>query len=465
MLLSTRDIDSFYNIIVRSCIKRSEIYLNKKIGFCKIKNSKLPNFLLLIKIIFFIFSGSIFFKKKRLNFKYHNIEFGRFITASVYRDYRSYTSNFIFFRNYILNLFLALKIYKTSQNYLNMNFNILYVDHAGYLNGILYTAFSNANKIVFTNNYPKSIFGIDFKKKKNLIFKKYENSLKIYKKNKYKKSFVRAKNILKRLTGGDIKILPWMGNTKFYKLNNIEDLNKYDYIVYAHSFTDAQLWFGLDGFENSYDWLDYTLTNLKNKNKKVIIKTHPNYFNTSLAKNLTYWDKKIFDLLYLKFKDCSSFYFIRYPLKNSDLTKILNKKTICITHHGSVAIELAFLGFKTISSAANFYSDKFKISNFWKSKKEYLNCLNKDWNNLKKPILKDVFHLTDQLFLGDDSYNGKNSYSKVVARVLGKSLNNLTKKNSLFNHSNLKKNKFTNNVSQNQLDKIIDILGKKIKIR
>ena len=73
MLLSTRDTDSFYNIIVRSCIKRSEIYLNKKIGFCKIKNSKLPNFLLLIKIIFFIFSGSIFFKKKRLNFKYHNI--------------------------------------------------------------------------------------------------------------------------------------------------------------------------------------------------------------------------------------------------------------------------------------------------------------------------------------------------------------------------------------------------------
>ena len=80
-------------------------------------------------------------------------------------------------------------------------------------------------------------------------------------------------------------------------------------------------------------------------------------------------------------------------------------------------------------------------------------------------LLKDVFHLTDQLFLGDDSYNGKNSYLKVVGRVLGKSLNNLTKKNSLFNHSNLKKNKFTNNVSQNQLDKIIDILGKKIKIR
>jgi len=464
MLLSTRDTDLFYNIIVKSCIKRSEIYLNKKIGFCKIKNSKLPDFFLLIKIIFFIFSGSIFFKTKRLNFKYHNIEFGRFITAAVYRDYRSYTSKFFLFKNYIFNFFFAARIYKTSQDYLKKNFNILYVDHSGYLNGILYSAFSNANKIVFTNNYPKSIFGIDFKKKKNLSFRKYENSLKIYKKTKYKKIFTKSKNILKELTRGNMKFLPWMTSTKFSKFKNIEDLQEYDYVVYAHSFTDAQLWFGLDGFENSYDWLDYTLTNLKNKNKKVIIKTHPNYFNTSLPKELTYWDKRIFDLLYSKFNNYSGFYFIRYPLKNCELVKSLSKKTICITHHGSVSIELAFLGFKTISSRATFYSDKFKISNFWKNKKEYSKCLSKDWINLKQPILKDVFHLTYQLFLQDDNYNGKNSYRKIIAKVLKKNFNDLTKKNSLFDLSNRKKNNFTKNISLNQSHKVINILGKKIKI-
>jgi hypothetical protein len=131
MLLSIRDCDLFYNIIVYSCIKRSEIYL-KKIGFCKIKNSKLSDFLLLNSIIFFIFSGPIFFKTKRLNFKYHNIEFGRFITAAVFRDYRYYTSKFFLFRNYIFNFYIAAKIYKTSQNFLKKKFKILYADHGGY---------------------------------------------------------------------------------------------------------------------------------------------------------------------------------------------------------------------------------------------------------------------------------------------------------------------------------------------
>jgi hypothetical protein len=66
-----------------------------------------------------------------------------------------------------------------------------------------------------------------------------------------------------------MKFFPWMNTTKFFKFQNIEDLQKYDYVVYAHSVTDAQLWFGLDGFQNSYGWLDYTLNHLKNKIKKL----------------------------------------------------------------------------------------------------------------------------------------------------------------------------------------------------
>jgi hypothetical protein len=370
---------------------------------------------------------------------YDNIEFGRFITAEVFRDYRSYLSKFFLLKNFFFNLFYAARIYKTSKYYLQKNFNILYVDHPGYLNGIIYTAFANANKIVFTNNYPKSIFGINFEKKKNFIYKKYENSLKIYKNTKYQKTFERAKNILKDLAKGSPKFLPWMVNTNFIRLKNIKELQSFEYVVYVHSFTDAQLWFGLDDFENTYDWLNYTLTNLKKKNKKVIIKAHPNYYNTSLPKSLTDWDKKIFDLIYSKFKNYDGFYFLKYPVKNYDFIKNLNKKIICITHHGSVLMELAFLEFKTISSSANFFSEKFKISNFWKNKKDYAELLNKNWNDLKEPILKDLFHLTYKLLIQDDNYNGKYSYRKVIAKVLKKDLANLTKKNQLFQLSTKKK--------------------------
>lgn len=464
MLLSTREPILLYNIIVNSCVKRSEIFLNKKIGFCRIINSKYPDFYLLFRMTFFVISGSFFFKKKRIKLNYHNIEFGRFITAQVFRDYRSYVSKLFLFRNYIFNLFYAAKIYKTSQYYLKKKFNILYVDHAGYLNGIIYTAFANANKIIYTNNYPKSIFGINFKKKENFIYKKYENSLKIYKDTKYQKTFAKAKNYLKDLVKANSKVLPWMKNTNFLKFKEINDLQNFDYVVYAHSFTDAQLWFGFDDFENSYDWLEYTLTTLKKMNKKVIIKAHPNYFNKSLPKDLTVWDKKIFDLLHSKFKDYDGFYFLRYPVKNCDLVKNLNKKTICITHHGSVLIELAFLGFKTISSCATFFSVKFQISNFWKNKRQYSELLNQNWSDLKQPILKDIFHLTYKLFIGDDNFNGKNSYRKVIAKVLKKDFADLTNKDGLFHLSSNKKKNFENSINQKQLQKIINILGKKITI-
>jgi hypothetical protein len=232
----------------------------------------------------------------------------------------------------------------------------------------------------------------------------------------------------------------------------------------VHSFIDGQLVFGLDDFENSYDWLFYTLAYLKKKNKRVIIKAHPNYFNTSLSKDLTDADKKVFDLLYYKFRDYEGFYFIRYPVKNCDFAKNLNKKTICLTHHGSVLIELALQGFKTISSSATFFSEKFQISNFWKNKKQYSDLLNKNWIYLKKPLLKDLYHLAYKLFIHKDYCNGKNSYKEVIATKLKKDLSMLTKKNQPFHHLSNQKILFEKNFSQKQLKNIIKELGQKIII-
>lgn len=57
------------------------------------------------------------------------------------------------------------------------------------------------------------------------------------------------------------------------------DLGDFDHIVYAHSFTDAQLNYGYDGaFMNVYDWLVFTLDCLIEKNKKICLKAHPNFF-------------------------------------------------------------------------------------------------------------------------------------------------------------------------------------------
>ena len=71
---------------------------------------------------------------------------------------------------------------------------------------------------------------------------------------------------------------PWLierklNSQKLKKMN----LNKYEALVYCHAFTDAQLQCGYSGFYRYEDWLIYTLDILQQKNKKTIIKIHPNF--------------------------------------------------------------------------------------------------------------------------------------------------------------------------------------------
>ena len=72
--------------------------------------------------------------------------------------------------------------------------------------------------------------------------------------------------------------------------------------------------------------------------------------------------------------------------------------------------------------------------------------------------------MTYKLFIQDDNFNGKDSYRRVIAKVLKKDFSDLTNTNRLFQLSSNKKNNFENNINQKQLQKIINILGKKITI-
>ena len=62
------------------------------------------------------------------------------------------------------------------------------------------------------------------------------------------------------------------------------DLKKFDYLIYAHSFVDGQLFYGYDGFANLLDWLEFSIINLKKLNKRILIKPHPNFYNKLLEK-------------------------------------------------------------------------------------------------------------------------------------------------------------------------------------
>ena len=146
---------------------------------------------------FIIFSGKIF-KKNRAQIKYDNIEIGRFVLSQTFCDFECYLNKFKFYKRLIKNFLHVGSILNTC-NYYNSKFKIsgVYVDHCGYLNGIIFSFFALKKKIVYTNNYPLGIYFVNYKKNNKKYLLKYENSLKINikkKLNNYQKKKSRKKN-------------------------------------------------------------------------------------------------------------------------------------------------------------------------------------------------------------------------------------------------------------------------------
>ncbi len=383
MFLSTRSPYHLYKFLVLSCKKNAENYLQKKLNLNFFSISKYPSIQYLFFIAYLILSGVFFNKKKRPYIKYCDIEIGRFVIAETMKSLESYLSKYHFYIALLRNFYRAGLLLQSCKKYVaKKNIDAAYIDHCMYLNGIIYSYFAKNKIPIYTNNYPLSIYMIDFSKSYNKSLISYENSVKISLKKKLKKNeIIKTKKILKKITCTK-NYLPWM-YIKYKKYTKI-NYKKFDYIVYAHSFLDAQLLYGNDDFENTYDWLDFTLNKLQKDNKRVLIKAHPNFYERSLGL-LYFWDNKIFNNIKKKYNKNKNFHFLDKPLFNYDLLKKVSKKCILITQHGTVILEGSFLGFKTIGSQATFYDKKFNHTTLWSNKSEYSKLLESNYKNLRKP--------------------------------------------------------------------------------
>lgn len=436
MFLSTQKPDHVYNFIVNSCKIHAEKIYKKKLQIEFLKKAKKPSLKFLIFILYLIITGKIFLKN-RVYIKFYDIEIGRHVNSSTNKKFETYVSKSIFFIEFIKNLYRAGINLETCKWYLkNKKIKAAYIDHCTYLNGIMYSYFGKHNIPIYTNNYPYSIFMIDFRKRKNNRLVNYENVIKIGLKKKlniFQKK--KSKKILKELTFKK-NYLSWMKRVKFENLNKTNYKN-FNYLIYAHSFTDGQLVYGNDGFENSLDWLDFTLKTLEKNNKKVLIKAHPNFYEDSYG-ILSYWDKKIFSQITDKYKNNKNFLFIKKPIFNYELLNKINNKCILVTHHGTVILEGAYLNFKTISSQCTFYDDTFKHAVTWKNKNEYLQLLKKKFENLPNTKKDDLYSLVYNLFYDKFSYYSSNSWQKIIAKYLKITPEEFTNKIAIF--SGMKKN-------------------------
>lgn len=408
--LSTRT-DGIYSVFTAACKKNLEQKIKKKLNIIKIRK-KFPSssYIIFILIEFVLLNLS---RSRLINLEYKEIRLGRYILPSILQNYNSYFNILSYYFELAKRLYQAGKII----NFLELNENIrgAYVDHGIYLNGIIIEFFLKKKKIVYSNNYPRTLFSIENSRSLN-----YENLLKINKKQdafyKKRKNFLYKTKIL-----SNPNILPWMKNVNFKKIGKKTNYTKFDYIIYAHSFTDAQMTFGYDGFSNVYEWLTFTIDYLRKKNKKIIIKAHPNFYYSNDKKEfvdpLFFNDNLIYRKIIEKYKSDKDILFINKALSNIEFLKLLdNNKHILISHHGTSIVESAYFKFKCICSKASPWETKFKIANYFSNKKNYRLLLDKSINSLKIANRKDLNNLIYELYFTDFSLFGKKSYFNFIKK-------------------------------------------------
>lgn len=411
LFLTTRYTDDIYQLIINLCVKDIN-KKNKEINIDVIKLKKFPDIFFLLICFKYLLQGKFFDKQKIVLLEYKKVNFGKKLLSITYRNFNSYVSVLNYFYTLFKNVYIIGKTIKTANYYVkNYKFKYVYIDHIEYLNGIYFDIFKSKKKTIYTNHYPNNIikttnknaettYKIPFKKKKIL--------------GKQKK---QIKKIASRVYGSIENHLPWMRHTEWSN-KEYKDLYKYDYIIYAHSFTDYQLGYGFDGFTNTLEWLIFTIEELRKRKVNFIVKPHPNFYNEKNMDIFAKWDKKIYLILKKKIRNSPNILFLDEPILNRNLISKLNKKCITISKHGSIQLEMIHHNFKVISSNSNLIDSRYSLTNSWKNKIEYKKLLNKKWNDLKFGNKNNFLIVNELLFMNKNSTFGKNFFLNVLTKYM-----------------------------------------------
>jgi len=415
MFLSTREKEGIYKFVVGACIKNAENLSREKLKLIIFKRKKFPKLNFLFYFFYIFFTGKII-NKNRAKLKYENIEIIKFAISSTYYNLASFTNKFLFYKLLIKKIMLAGSLINTCNYYFN-NYKIkgIYIDHCSYINGVIYAYFSKKKIPIYTNNYPYGIYFVNYKKINSKYLQKYENTLKIRfikKINNFQK--FQAKKKISKLTKTK-NFIPWLSRVKFKKLKDI-NYKKFNYVIFPQAFTDAQMFYGNDGFETNLEWLEFTLNKLIPTKKNILIKPHPNYYNNKISEYAAI-DKKIFDRVVEKYKKFKNLFFLREPLHNYALLKRLNKNCVTVMQNSSVLMETSYMNFRSISSDSIYFDKRYQISNMWKDKKTYSKLLNTDYSKLKKVKRLDLLKIIYTLFyINNSSYNTHFWYHNIIKK-------------------------------------------------
>lgn len=316
-------------------------------------------------------------------------------------------------------------------------YDIALIDHACYATGVAFIAFALQGKKIAMNSFPHGLVVLSGLRKKT-CYPTFVNKLFNIKDSLTLDDSLLQDfdSIIKTFHGSAPDALPYMVKHQWID-SNARPFEKFHpntskFIIYTHSFTDAQNYFGYDGaFNDVYEWLDFTINFLSSSGVSIIVKAHPSFFaNKDTVESTIYGlDRKIYEELYAKYKSITDIEWINYPMPNSDLLKFCDpSKTVAISHHGSSLIEAALSGYKCISSSCASWAG-FEIFNEWNSKLQYTKVLNMDTQYLKRTNLDNLKVYLKYYYCSQSSYFHPNHFEELLAREIG-----VTRKWLIHNH-------------------------------
>lgn len=148
--------------------------------------------------------------------------------------------------------------------------------------------------------------------------------------------------------------------------------------IFLHSFDDAQYLFGLDGFEDLYEWTVVTIRECIGNPDigRVLIKGHPN-----IDLDIFHGDKYAGNRLRDRFGREAKVQFIDPRTNVKALTSL--GPVYGITNHGSVAEELVAVGLPVIASSKGPWGRNYPFLHLWDTPNEYVSLLRRlrlrDW--------------------------------------------------------------------------------------
>lgn len=221
-------------------------------------------------------------------------------------------------------------------------------------------------------------------------------------------------------------------------------------VIFLHMVSDIQYYFGTDCFNDLHDWLIKSISLLNDRNLQIIIKLHPGYFNNNYPypgdRNYLYFLNKYFEIdienisvgeiLSTKYKNI---YFINHKISVSEISNTFTD-FLCITHHGTAAIECAYLKHISILSIASPYEKKLSFIEHYSTIEEY-ELLIKNWKDgliiINEKKLRELYlYAYNRLYLKTHDY-----FELEFRKLIGFELNN--NNNEYLNYlKNIKKDTF-----------------------